>query len=77
VRFNENSESENKSDDPNKLRINKRFLIENERNERSNDEKRRHINGEKREQYCQEKQMKKMTQDSNDLLTKDLENIIW
>ena len=77
MRFNENSESENKSDDPNKLRINKRFLIENERNERSNDEKRRHINGEKREQYCQEKQMKKMTQDSNDLLTKDLENIIW
>ena len=77
MRFNENSESENKSDDPNKLRINKRFVIENERNERSNDEKRRHINGEKREQYCQEKQMKKMTQDSNDLLTKDLENIIW
>jgi hypothetical protein len=56
VRLNENSESENKSDDQNKLRINKRFLIENERNERSNDEKRRH-----REQYCQAKQMKKMT----------------
>lgn len=51
VRLNEHSESVNKSDYPKKSKTNKRFLSVKERNERENDEKRRRINAEKREQY--------------------------
>lgn len=61
----------NKPNDSNKSRTNKRFLNEKEVKERASDEKRRRINAEKREQYSrfkavQEKQMRKMSQESND-----------
>lgn len=71
VRFKENSKVVNKPNDSNKSRTNKRFLNEKEIKERASDEKRRRINAEKREQYSrfkavQEKQMRKMSQESND-----------
>jgi hypothetical protein len=72
VRFNASSESElNKSDDSSKSRTNKKFLSEKDMYEIASDEKRRRINAEKREQYwrfkaVKEKQMRVMTQNSND-----------